>query len=69
MAAQYLKKEVRELTPTDEFLVQQLETELAGTITLGTTGAKSDFKIHIDKGLPPIAFIKDKVDELQKETR
>ena len=66
MAAQYLKKEVRELTPTDEFLVQQLEAELAGTITLGTTGAISDFKIHIDKGLPPIAFIKDKVDDLQK---
>jgi len=67
MAAMYLKKEVRELTPTDEFLVQQLEAELAGTITLGTTGAVSDFKIHIDKGLPPIAFIKDKVDDLQKK--
>ena len=65
MAAQYLKKEVRELTDTDEFLVQNLESELAGSIALGTSGAKSDFQIHIDKGLSPLSFIADQVDQLR----
>ena len=64
-AAFHLKKKVSELEPTDEFLVQQLEKELGASIALGTAGIKSDFEIHIDKGLPPEAFIADKVKELQ----
>lgn len=67
LAANHLKKEVRELTATDEFLVQQLEAELAGQITLGTSGQKSDFKIHIDSGLDPVAFIADKVKDLEAD--
>ena len=62
--AQHLEKRVNELTVEDEFLVQQLEAELGGSIALGTAGVKSDFQIHIDKGLPPLAFIADKVNDL-----
>ena len=62
--AQYLKKKVNELTVEDEFLVQQLEQELAASITLGTAGVKSDFQIHIDKGLDPLSFIADEVKSL-----
>ena len=67
LAATHLKKEVRELTATDEFLVQQLEAELSGQITLGTAGQKSDFQIHLDKGLDPISFIAGKVEELEAD--
>lgn len=59
--AKYLKKKVNELTVEDEFIVQQLEQELGGSIALGTAGVKSDFQIHIDKGLDPLSFIADEV--------
>ena len=62
--ANYLKKKVNELTVEDEFLVQQLEQELGGSIALGTSGVKSDFQIHLDKGLDPLSFIADEVSSL-----
>ena len=62
--AQYLQKQVKDLTVEDEFLVQQLEQELGGSIALGTAGVKSDFQIHLDKGLDPLAFIADQVNDL-----
>ena len=62
--AQHLKKKVNELTVEDEFLVQQLEQELGGSIALGTSGVKSDFQIHLDKGLDPLSFIADEVKSL-----
>ena len=63
--AKYLKKKVNELTVEDEFIVQQLEQELGGSIALGTSGLKSDFQIHLDKGLDPLSFRADEVKRIK----
>ena len=60
------KTPTNELTVEDEFLVQQLEQELGCSIALGTSGVKSDFQIHLDKGLDPLSFIIDEVGKLEK---